>query len=153
MTYEGCTAAREQGCNYRPRVLIVDDDDADLELAEIFLEQLGIIVKTHHLQNDQDLVDLERRIIVKKYDLILSDTLVGRYYGPDEVVKTIRSAEREAGKNVPYFGWSGTPNPEHEQKWREANAQDFLTKPAGMAGYQHIGDRIRNYLGCRCHKP
>ena len=155
MVYDGCKAL-DGVCDSqlnselagKPKMLIIDDDSDDLELAAIGFERQGFRVKTHQIRGSQDLVDLVNRIVVKHYDVILSDTMVGHFYGPSDVAKAIQSA----GKEVPYFGWSGTPNNEHETNWRIAQAKDFMIKPMGMAGYQHLGDRLRSNLGYRCEK-
>ena len=38
------------------------------------------------------------------------------------------------------------------EKKRKAHAKDFMVKPTGAAGYQHLGDRIRGHLDCRFHR-
>jgi len=148
MTYKGCPPVGGK-CNYQPKVLVVDDQEEDLMFARLGLERQGFRVKTHLLDKPEDLVALENRIFIKGYDFVLSDTNVGRFYGPTDVVKAIKSS----GVPVPFGGWTNLPSPEHEAKWRKTEAKGYFVKPAGFRAYEPIAAAIRDSIDCRCRNP
>jgi DNA-binding NtrC family response regulator len=126
-----------------PKLLVVDDDITDLELAVLGLERQGFRVKTHHIRGDEDLTTLTARVADKGYALILSDTIVGNHYGPDHVAKAVQSS----GVDVPVVGWSGTPNSVHETNWKQADAVDFFQKPIGLAAYRPLAEKLKTHIG------
>lgn len=154
MVYDGCRAL-DGVCDHQPspvakrRLLVVDDDTGDLYLAKRGFEEDGFEVETFRAYTEQDLANFVEEIVTGSYDLILLDTMVGLLYGPTDIVNTIKSS----GIDVPYIGWTGTPNPEHDTKWREAGARDVMIKPNNRSGYPDLGTRIRSHLSCHCKKP
>jgi DNA-binding response OmpR family regulator len=149
MTYDGHSAARiapeTTPIDYklRPKVLVVDDEENDLELAVLGFERQGFRVKTHHIRGDEDLTTLTARVAVKGYALILSDTMVGNHYGPDHVAKAVQSS----GIDVPVVGWSSAPSTIHETNWKQAQAVDFFQKPMGLAAYQPLAEKLKTHIG------
>jgi DNA-binding NtrC family response regulator len=148
MTYTGNSAVRvvpQTTLDYSlsHRVLVVDDDETDLELAVLGLERQGFEVNTHHIRGDEDLITLTKEVADEGYALILSDTMVGNHYGPDHVAKAIQSS----GVKVPVVGWSGAPSTLHENNWKNAQAVDFFQKPVGLAAYKPLAEKLRTHIG------
>jgi DNA-binding NtrC family response regulator len=126
-----------------PKVLVVDDDEIDLEIAVLGLERQGFRVKTHQIRGDEDLTTLTQRIADKGYSIIISDTMVGNHYGPDHVAKAVQSS----GVNVPVVGWSGAPSTLHETNWKRAQAVDFFQKPIGLDAYRPLAEKLKDHIG------
>ena len=74
MTYQGCPPPGGP-CNYKPKVLVVDDQEQDLTLARLGLERQGFRVKTHQVTGPEDLVALQERIVDKQYAFAFFDSI------------------------------------------------------------------------------
>ena len=98
----------------RYNVLVIDDEDAMLELAEFNLRKLNL---TTHGIKDPEHVTPE---IMEGIDLILMDTQIGRKLG------YLYCQPFKATYQLPVIGMSN--NPDYRDNWFKANADGFLDK-------------------------
>ena len=104
---------------YRPHILVIDDDPALLEQAELILEddyQVSLAVS-----GKQALSYLERG---QEADLILLDLLMPEMDGY-ETMKRIKAAH----KSTPIIFLTSMSDPELELRCFDSGAVDYITKP------------------------
>jgi PAS domain S-box-containing protein len=119
------------------RILIVDDQPANISLLEQTLHQAGYAQVTSTL-NPLEVAALHRR---NDYDLILLDLQMPAMDG-FQVIEVLKTNEKDAYLPVLVV----TAQPGHKLRALQAGAKDFISKPFDLV---EVKTRVRNMLEVR----
>ena len=108
------------------RVLLAEDNDLNMEIAEFLLENEGVIITK--VRNGQEAVDIFKESEVNGFDAILMDVMMPIMDG-HEATRTIRSLPREDAKTIPILAMTANAFAEDAKKAEEAGMNEHLTKP------------------------
>ena len=116
------------------RVLLVEDNEMNREIAQDILEEAGFSVET---AEDGDIaVDMIRKTAeegnASYYDVVLMDIQMPRMNGY-EAAKAIRAIPNLKNKNLPIIALSANAFEEDRQKSLEAGMDDHVAKPINIA--------------------
>lgn len=133
-----------------PEILVVDDNQADLDLLLLFAAEAGLHVRFRNISNGADaLHDLltglgasPRRVP----DLVLLDLGLPRLPGL-EVLRLLRQAR--GGDGVPVVVLSTSARDEDQQRARALGILDYWTKPRDLEEYPLMIERMATKLGQR----
>lgn len=106
------------------RILLVEDNELNIEIAEFFLGEMGIIVET--AVNGQEAVDRVREN--RDFDLILMDVIMPVMDGL-EATRTIRSLSQEKALTVPIIAMTANAFREDIRHCMEAGMNAHIAKP------------------------
>ena len=123
------------------RVLLVEDNEMNMEIAEFLL-------KEQHMQVDRawngaQAVELFEQSETHAYDIVLMDIMMPVMDGL-EAARRIRSLKREDAKTVPIFAMSANTFIDDIAKSREAGMDEHFTKPLDI---EVIREAIGRYCG------
>ena len=121
----------------RKRVLIVDDDEAILELLEPFVRTLGDV----EVATASNGYEAGTKTISLKPDVLLIDYNLGDITGLD-VARTARTHEEL--KEMRIVCMSGFLDESNLEQIRAEGVDDFLKKPLDLA---RLGERLKAHLG------
>ncbi len=111
---------------YGLNILLVEDNDLNMEIAELLLEEYGAnIIKAW---NGKEAVDIYRRSKIGDIDVILMDVMMPIINGY-EATKMIRSCNREDAKSIPIIAMTANAFVEDKIKAKEAGMRDYISKP------------------------
>ena len=119
----------------KPRILIVDDEDANLNLLEDFCRHLGYT--TIRATNGKDAVELAME---QNPDVILMDVIMPEMDGFEATEKL---KEMEFTKDIPVIIITSLDSRKDRLKGIESGADDFLSKPVDL---DELRLRLRNAL-------
>ena len=122
------------------RILIVDDEPANVLLLERLLEQLGY----NNLESYSDATDALPRILNPNVDLVLLDIQMPQISGFD-ILDNIRDNKNE-NEFRPVMVLTADATPSTKRKALALGADDFLTKP--FEAYE-VALRVKNLLRTR----
>ena len=108
------------------KVLLVEDNDLNMEIAEFMLQDLGAEVKK--AWNGQEAVDRFAASEPGEYDVILMDIMMPILNGLD-ATKKIRRLEREDAKTTPIIAMSANAFSEDIASSLEAGMNAHISKP------------------------
>jgi len=108
------------------RVLLVEDNELNLEIAEVILEEQGVIVTS--VENGQLAVEAFEKNPANTYDVILMDIMMPVMDGIT-ASKTIRSLDRADAKTIPILAMTANAYDEDIQRTKEAGMNAHLSKP------------------------
>ena len=108
------------------KVLLAEDNDLNLEIAEFILENAGMSVTV--AKNGQEAVALFQNSGEHAFDLILMDIMMPVMDGLT-ATKKIRNMERADAKTIPIFAMTANAFAEDVQQSREAGMNEHLSKP------------------------
>lgn len=108
------------------RVLLVEDNELNMEIARFTLEQAGIIVTS--AWNGREATELFAKSDLYEFDLILMDVMMPVMGGLD-ATRAIRSMERKDATTIPIFAMTANAFQEDIQQSREAGMNEHLSKP------------------------
>ena len=108
------------------RVLLVEDNDLNMEIAKFFLEKAGMTVTC--AWNGQEAVEHFMASGEGDYDVILMDVMMPVLDGLD-AAKKIRAAKRTDAKEIPIFAMTANAFPEDVEMSRAAGMNEHLSKP------------------------
>lgn len=108
------------------RVLLAEDNDLNMEIAEFLLENEGVIITK--ARNGQEAVDIFKESEVNSFDAILMDVMMPIMDG-HQATRTIRSLPREDAKTIPILAMTANAFAEDAKKAEEAGMNEHLTKP------------------------
>lgn len=111
------------------RVLLVEDNELNMEIAQYMLEERGITVIEAH--NGQEAVDLFIKFGVGNIDLILMDIMMPVMDGI-QATQAIRGLARADAKTVPIIAVSANAYVEDVQRVKAAGMNDHIAKPIDM---------------------
>jgi CheY-like chemotaxis protein len=106
----------------RKKVLVVDDNECNLLVAQRMLEHLGLQVDVE--TSGQGGIDACARY---DYDVVIIDNQMPGMDG-NEATSIIRKTER-AGKRTPIIALTANARPEDREKAFQAGVNEYLTKP------------------------
>jgi signal transduction histidine kinase/DNA-binding NarL/FixJ family response regulator len=104
------------------KVLVIDDNECNLLVAQRMLEHLGLQVDME--TSGQGGIDACSRY---EYDVVIIDNQMPGMDG-NEATSTIRKTERE-GKRVPIIALTANARPEDRDRAFKAGVNEYLTKP------------------------
>ena len=108
------------------RVLLTEDNDLNVEIAEFVLENAGMQVVT--ARNGKEAVDAFRASAVGEFDLILMDVMMPVMDGLS-AAKAIRAMDRPDAATVPIFAMTANAFSDDVALSREAGMNEHLSKP------------------------
>ena len=112
------------------RVLVVEDNDLNREIAQCMLEEDGAIVTL--AGNGQEAVDAFAQSAPGTFDAILMDVMMPVMDGL-EATKAIRNLPRPDAAEIPILAMTANAFEEDRQKTRAAGMNEHLTKPISNA--------------------
>lgn len=107
-------------------VLLVEDNELSLEIAQFLLENAGMVVSC--ARNGQEAVDIFRQSEENKFDVILMDIMMPVMNGL-EAARTIRELDRPDAKNIPIIALSANVMDSDVKNAKMAGMNDHLAKP------------------------
>ena len=119
----------------RPKILLVDDHEQNLELLEAYLEDLRAQVRTA-----RDGVEALAKVAAEKPDLILLDIMMPRMSGY-QVAKKLKADP--ATRDIPIIMVTALGEVSDIEKASDAGVTIFLTKPVNK---QDLLSRVRAML-------
>ncbi len=108
------------------RVLLVEDNDINLEIAQFFLEEHGAEVVC--ARNGKQAVDLFAASDLNSFDLVLMDIMMPVMNGY-EATQAIRAMERSDAATVPIFALTANAFSEDVRHSLDAGMNEHLSKP------------------------
>jgi len=120
----------------KPRILIVDDNDTNLEIAEAYLQDSGYHV--HCVSNGLDAIQL---LGGRHFDLILMDIQMPVMDGVT-ATQRIRALPKPVG-DIPIIAMTGNVLPQQVRSFLEAGMNAHVGKPIDRAKFL---DSIKNWL-------
>jgi PAS domain S-box-containing protein len=105
----------------KPVVLVVDDDEMHLKVADAFLEQVGFIVEL-----EKDGKSALSRIRDSRPDIVLLDVMMPEMDGFETCVEL---RKMQGGERIPVLMTTGLDDVESITKAYQAGATDFISKP------------------------
>lgn len=139
----------------KAHILLVEDNPADVNLLEELLEEGRYHVALYCTNNGHDAFDfLNRRDkyrVAPKPDAILLDLGLPRMNGY-EVLSRIRKTAHLA--EIPVIVLTTSRDPKDKELCLSLGAQDFLSKPYNLEGYELLVDHLASVvLPALCNKP
>ena len=122
------------------KVLLVEDNDLNMEIAEFILENEGAIVTK--AWNGQQAVDIFRESKPGDIDVILMDLMMPELNGI-QATKLIRSMNRADASTIPIIAMTANAFKEDMEMSREAGMNEHLAKPLDS---QKIITTIAKYI-------
>lgn len=117
-------------CLKGARILLVEDNDINIEVAKILLEKAGCIVNI--AKNGKVAVDTFSASPAGYYDVVLMDVRMPVMNGI-EATRVIRALEREDAKTVKIIAMTADAFEEEQKKTLEAGMDYHLSKPINPA--------------------
>ncbi len=111
------------------KVLLVDDNDLNQEIAKSLLEQEGMIVDV--AENGKEAIDKFKASKMNEYDVILMDIMMPIVNGLD-ATKTIRVLNRDDARSIPIIAMTANTFDEDIHRCFEAGMDGHLAKPIDM---------------------
>lgn len=136
------TKSKNDTLRQKIRVLLVEDNDLNMEIAEFMLQDLGAEVKK--AWNGQEAVDRFSASEPGEYDVILMDIMMPVLNGLD-AAKKIRRLEREDAKTTPIIAMSANAFSEDIASSLEAGMNAHISKPINT-------DKLIKMLNQYCRK-
>jgi signal transduction histidine kinase/CheY-like chemotaxis protein len=112
------------------KVLLVDDNELNLEIAQELLEEQGIIVTT--AEDGQEAIDVFKQSKLGDFDVILMDVMMPVMDGL-VATKTIRAMKREDATKIPIIAMTANAYNEDVIKTAEAGMNAHLLKPIDVS--------------------
>lgn len=122
------------------RVLLVEDNALNLEIAQFLLENEGMEVTT--ALNGQEAVELFAASEENRFDLILMDVMMPVMDGLT-ATRTIRAMDRADARRIPIFAMTANAFADDIAESRRAGMNEHLSKPLNAAAMLHT---IRRYI-------
>lgn len=111
------------------KVLLVEDNELNMEVAEYLLEERGMIITK--AWNGQEAVELFSKSEPGGYDLILMDIMMP-VMGGWEATRQIRGFDRKDAKDIPIIAMTANAFLDDIEHSREAGMNDHVIKPFDM---------------------
>lgn len=124
------------------QILLAEDNELNMEIAEFLLENAGACVTKAY--NGQEAVQLFERSEVGEYDAIMMDVMMPLMDGC-QAAHTIREMDRPDAKTVPILAMTANAFDDDRKKSYEAGMNEHLTKPLET-------DKVLRILAEYCHR-
>lgn len=108
------------------KVLLAEDNELNMEIAEFLLENAGILVTRAY--NGQEALERFEQSEMNEFDAILMDVMMPVMDGY-EATKAIRALKREDAKTIPILAMTANAFAEDRRKALIAGMNEHLTKP------------------------
>lgn len=108
------------------RILLVEDNEINMEIAEFYLKDLGAEVEK--AWNGKEAVEKFEASAPNSYDVILMDVMMP-VMGGREAARCIRSMERPDAVTIPIYAMTAQVSPESIQKCLAAGMNGHIAKP------------------------
>ncbi len=116
----------EQYSIYGMNILLVEDNDLNMEIAEFLLEEYGANVTK--AWNGKEAIDIYTKSKPGNFDVILMDVMMPVMNGY-EATKYIRSCDRKDAKSIPIIAMTANAFVEDRIKAKEVGMSDYISKP------------------------
>lgn len=123
------------------RVLLVEDNDLNREIAKEILEMAGLLVE--EAENGRIGMEMFSASKGGYYDLIFMDIQMPEMNGHDATRK-IRGLDREDAKSIPIVAMTANAFVEDIQMSKTAGMNDHLVKPIN---FDELSRVLKKYLG------
>ncbi len=110
-------------------ILLVEDNELNMEIAEFVLEKEGAVVTK--ARNGKEAVELFSESATGEYDAILMDMMMPVMDGY-QAARTIRAMDREDAKTIPIIAMTANAFTEDRIKSREAGMNAHISKPLDL---------------------
>ena len=124
------------------RVLLVEDNELNMEIARFILENAGMEVTA--VFNGKEAVDAFASSEENQFDLILMDVMMPVMDGLT-AARMIRGMEREDAKKVPIFAMTANAFTDDIEESRKAGMNEHLSKPLDGVELMRV---IKRYFVC-----
>ncbi len=108
------------------KILLVEDNELNMEIAKFILEQAGLTVET--AWNGQEAVETFAKSDEDEFDIILMDVMMPVMGGLD-ATRVIRKMERSDAAKIPIFAMTANAFLEDIQQSKEAGMNEHFSKP------------------------
>ena len=122
-------------------ILLVEDNDLNLEIAQFMLENEGMTVSI--ARNGQQAVDTFVSSAPGTYDVILMDIMMP-IMGGLEATRMIRASNHPDAKTIPIFAMTANAFTDDITRSKKAGMNEHLTKPLNA---KSVIQMIRKYIG------
>lgn len=122
------------------RILLVEDNELNREIAQEVLEERGLIIET--AEDGSIAVDMVKASEAGHYDLILMDVQMPIMNGY-EATKAIRSLEDSALASIPIIAMTANAFDEDKRQALESGMNDHVAKPIDIG---KLEEALRKYL-------
>ncbi len=120
------------------RVMLVEDNEINTEIAQFMLEEVGITVTC--VENGRLALELFQRQAAGSFDLILMDIMMPVMNGLD-ATRAIRALDRPDAKTIPIIAMTANAYDEDVRHAREAGMNGHLAKPIDIGLlYRTLGE-------------
>ena len=126
------------------RILLVEDNELNREIATAFLEEAGFLVES--VEDGTDAVERMEEVDESRYDLILMDIQMPKMDGYT-ATREIRTLDNNKKANIPIVAMTANAFEEDKQKAFEAGMNAHIAKPISMDAILNTLDRILNNRG------
>ena len=123
------------------RILLVEDNELNMEIAETFLKDAGAVVTKAF--NGQQAVYAFSEAPAGKFDVILMDVMMPVMDGY-EATRKIRSLPREDAKTIPIIAMTANAFVEDVEESRKAGMNEHISKPLDIG---RVKSTIARYIG------
>lgn len=113
------------------RVLLVEDNDLNAEIAQFTLSRAGAVVT--HARDGESAVEMFAASVPHEYDVVLMDIMMPGIDGL-EATRQIRALDREDAATTPIIAVSANAFADDRRLSREAGMNAHLSKPGELAG-------------------
>ena len=117
------------------RILLVEDNEINIYVAQLILEKAGCVVEI--AKNGREAIDMFQASEEKHYDAILMDVRMPIMNGIDATRK-IRALERPDAVTIPIIAMTADAFEEEKKKTLEAGMNYHLSKPINPKTLYHI---------------
>ena len=121
------------------KVLLVEDNELNCEIATSLLEEAGLIVES--VGDGIDAVERMNEVDESKYDLILMDIQMPKMDGYT-ATREIRTLKNNKKANIPIIAMTANAFEEDKQKAFEAGMNAHISKPIDIDVIMHVLDQI-----------
>ena len=111
------------------RVLLVEDNELNAEIATVILEMTGL--KVEHVSDGTEAVDRMSESSDGYYDMIFMDIQMPKMNGYD-ATRAIRSMERNYCKKIPIIAMTANAFAEDVQAAKTVGMNEHIAKPLDM---------------------
>ena len=111
------------------RLLLVEDNELNMEIAQFLLEGEGVTVMK--AWNGQAAVEKFASMAPGSCDVILMDVMMPVLNGLD-ATKAIRAMDRPDAKTIPIFAMTANAFADDEERSREVGMNEHITKPLNI---------------------
>lgn len=122
------------------RILLVEDNELNMEIAEFMLENEGALVTK--AWNGKEAVEIFEQSVPGTYPVILMDLMMPVMDGL-EAARTIRKMQREDAASVAIIAMTANSFSDDVERCREAGMNEHLSKPLDFG---KLADTIKKYM-------